>query len=184
MLGEPTTPVIVPHDAKVVHPIWTYGQKGDGTFNARGCINGKQLVRMGMQFQHAYAACIEHHCLRLFVALAAYTGLLVINGDVDARGSTVYFMVDEVFQEWYTSRYLKDIVLGACVPLYKAYQGHPEAGNWWELHFNAKCAAPLKLKAAFTEPIITPSVLARHFPFSRSIPSSSPPLTQRITLSS
>jgi hypothetical protein len=75
---------------------------------------------MGMQFQHTYAACIEQHCLHLFVALAAYTGILVINGEVvyvyahaDACGSTIYVVVDEVFQEWYTSRYSKGIAIDA-----------------------------------------------------------------------
>jgi hypothetical protein len=31
-------------------------------------------------------------------------------------------------------------------------QGHPQAGQWWEKHFDTKCAAPLHLKPSFMEP--------------------------------
>jgi hypothetical protein len=136
MYGTPNPHADVPVDAKVVRPIWTYGQKGGGIFKAHGCINGNQLVRLGMQFEHTYAACIEQHCLRLFMALAAYTGILVIDGNVvnayahtDARGSTMYFLVDDVFQEWYRSHYSKDIAIITCVPLTNAILKPATGGN-------------------------------------------------------
>jgi hypothetical protein len=31
-------------------------------------------------------------------------------------------------------------------------QGHPQAGRWWEKHFDTKCAAPLRIRPSFMEP--------------------------------
>jgi hypothetical protein len=50
MCGAPTSRRDVPPDAKVVRPIWNYSQKGSGLHKARKCMNGKQLVRMGVKF--------------------------------------------------------------------------------------------------------------------------------------
>jgi hypothetical protein len=36
-------------------------------------------------------------------------------------------------------------------------QGYPQAGHWWEKHFNSTCAAPLHLIPSFTE-----STMYRH----------------------
>jgi hypothetical protein len=59
MFGPPLLRSDVPLSGTVVRPICTYSQKGCGTFKARECINGKQLVRMGHTFEHTYAACME-----------------------------------------------------------------------------------------------------------------------------
>jgi hypothetical protein len=159
MYGKPLSRSPVPSSGTVVRPIWNYSQKGCGTFKARTCMNGKQLVRMGHTFEHTYAACMEQHCFHLFIAFTAQLGFLIEDGDVvnaythvDAEGPTIYLSVDDVFQAWYLERYHLELPLGSCAPLLKAMQGHPEAGNWWSKHFDATCAAPLHLKPAFTEP--------------------------------
>jgi hypothetical protein len=61
-------------------------------------------------------------------------------------------VTDEVFQSWYRDRLGIELPMSTCVPILKAMQGHPEAGNWWSKHFDASCAAPLRLVPAFTEP--------------------------------
>jgi hypothetical protein len=159
MYGKPFPCSAVPSAGTAVRPIWNYFQKGCGTFKARECMNGKQLVRVGHTFEHTYAACMEQHCFRMFIALAAQLGFLIEDCDVinayahaDAEGPTIYLSVDDVYQAWYLERFQVDLSLGSCVPLLKAMQGHHEAGNWWPKHFDATCAAPLDIAPAFTEP--------------------------------
>jgi hypothetical protein len=159
MYGAAVPRKAVPSSARVIRPIWQYSQKSNGTFKARKYVNGKQLTRMGLTFEHTYAACMEHHCLRMSVAIAAILGFLIEDGDAvnayahtNAEGPTIYLVVDEVFQSWYQACFSVTLPLGYCVPLLKAMQGHPEAGNWWSKHFDASCAAPLGLIPAFTKP--------------------------------
>jgi hypothetical protein len=95
----------VPSTAKNVRPIWNYSQKGNGVHKARKCMDGKQLVRMGVKFTNTYASCMEQHCLRLFMAIAAYMGHIIEDGDVvnayahaAAEGTQIYIAEDAVFQ--------------------------------------------------------------------------------------
>jgi hypothetical protein len=124
-------------------------------------MDGKQLVRMGAAIGNTYAACMEQHCLRLFIALLAYLGNLIQDGDVvnayahaPAQGTSIYISVDEVFQAWYFQRFTKMLPFGTCIPILKAMQGHPNAGTWWSEHFDRYCAVPLHIIPAFTEPTI------------------------------
>jgi hypothetical protein len=159
MYGIPIPRSAAPSNAKVVRPIWNYSQKGSGVHKARKCMNGKQLVRMGVKFSNTYASCMEQHCLRLFVAISAYLGSVISDGDVvnayahaSAEGTSIYIAVDDVYKSWYNARYGPTISLGDCVPLHKGMQGHPHAGPWWENHFDAECAATLRLKPSLMEP--------------------------------
>jgi hypothetical protein len=158
MYGEAVARSAVPSNANIVHPIWNYSQKGQGEYKARKCMDGKQLVRMGAKIGNTYAACVEQHCLRLFVAFTAYLGNVIEDCDVvnayvhvPTEGSPIYIVVDEVFQAWYQDRFKIMLSLGTCVRICKAVQGHPSAGTWWSDHFDKICAAPLKLVPAFTE---------------------------------
>jgi hypothetical protein len=65
MYEKPTPRAAVPSSAKVVCPIWNYSQKGYGIHKARKCMNGKQLLRMGVKFWDTYKVCMERHCLHL-----------------------------------------------------------------------------------------------------------------------
>jgi hypothetical protein len=107
MYGKPTSRAAIPPDAKGVRPIWNYSQKKSGIHKARKCMNGKQLVRMGVKFSNTYAACMEQHCLRLFVALSAYLGCIIEDGDVvnayahaSEEGTLIYIAVNEVSKSW------------------------------------------------------------------------------------
>jgi hypothetical protein len=84
----------------------------------------------------------------MFVALTAILGFLIEDGDAvnayahaNAEGPTIFLVADDVFQSWYKDSLDIDLPLGTCVPIIKAMQGHPEAGNWWSNHFDASCAA-------------------------------------------
>jgi hypothetical protein len=46
----------VPSTVKIVCPIWNYSQKTKGVHKARNCMDGKQLVRIGVKFSNMYAA--------------------------------------------------------------------------------------------------------------------------------
>jgi hypothetical protein len=159
MYGKPTPRADVPPSAKAVRPIWNYSQKGSGIHKAPKCMNGKQLVRMGFKFSNTYAACMDQHCLRLFVAFSAYLGCIISDGDVvnaydhaSAEGTLINIAVGEVFQSWCNARYGSKVSLGDCIPLHKGMQGHPQAGQWCEKHFDSQCDAPLRLKPSFIEP--------------------------------
>jgi hypothetical protein len=60
--------------------------------------------------------------------------------------------MDAVFESWHNARYGTQIEEGDCIPLHKGMQGHPQAGRWWEKHFDSTCVAPLRLIPSFTEP--------------------------------
>jgi hypothetical protein len=161
MYGSPTKQHNVPSTAKIVRPIWNYIQKGNGVYKARKCMDGKQLVRMGIKFPNMYATCMEKHFLRLFMALAAYLGHIIEDGDVvnayahaAAEGTQIYIVVDPVYKSWHDARYGTQIEEGDCIPLHKGMQGHPQAGHWCYKHFNTDCAAPLHLIPSFTEPMM------------------------------
>jgi hypothetical protein len=127
MYGPPLSRSAVPYSTKVVRPIWNYSQKGEGTFKAHKCMNDKQLVRMELTFENTYAACMEQHCLWLCVALLVNLGFLIKDGDVvnayahaADEGPTIFLVVDDVFQAWYSARIDIDLDLGSCVPLLKS----------------------------------------------------------------
>jgi hypothetical protein len=122
-------------------------------------MDGKQLVRMRVKFSNTYAACMEQHCLRLFMALAVYLGHIIEDGNaVNAyahaavEGTQIYIGVDHVYKSWHNARYGTQIEEGNCIPLHKGMQGRPQAGHLWEKQFNTDCAAPLHLIPSFKEP--------------------------------
>jgi hypothetical protein len=101
--GVPIKRPNVPHDAKIVDPIWTYSQKGSSIHKAIKCVNGKQLIQMGVKFGNTYAACTEKDCLRLFVMLLTFLGNVIEDGTVvsariHANAETqIFIMVDDVY---------------------------------------------------------------------------------------
>jgi hypothetical protein len=124
------------HEAKIFRPIWAYINKGSSVHNAWKCMNDKQIVQMGVKFGNIYVTCIAHHCLRLFVALSAYRGNIIEDGDVvnaythiDTEGTHIYIVVDDVYQSWHNSPYGSQVSIGACVPLHNAMQGHSKSGQ-------------------------------------------------------
>jgi hypothetical protein len=81
---------------------------------------------MGAKTGNTYAACMEQHCLRLFVALTAYLGNIIKDGDVvnayayaESEGTPIYIFVDDVFKAWFQDRFQTDIPLRSCVRVCK-----------------------------------------------------------------
>ena len=78
--------------------------------------------------------------MRLFFALAALHGLIVIVADMSNAfqqspppTEQCYLQIDDAYQSWYKKRYNANIDPAThVVPLHKALQGHPEAGALWE----------------------------------------------------
>ena len=93
---------------------------------------------------NAYASCLEHHVLRLFIALCAADNLTVYGGDakdsfahLPGPSMPTFMKLDDAFRDWrleHTGVLLdKDLVL----PVLRALQGHPEAARLWEEHISA-----------------------------------------------
>jgi hypothetical protein len=132
----------VSHDAKIIRPIWAHSQKGSVIHKARKCGNGNQLVRMGVKFNNTYDACMDQHCLGLFVVLSALLANIIEDGNVvnvyahaDAEGPQIYIVIYDVYQSRHNARYSSQVDLGDCVPLLKATHGHPQVGIWREARF-------------------------------------------------
>jgi len=78
--------------------------------------------------------------MRLFFALAALHGLIVIVADTSNAFQQLpppteqcYLQIDEAYRSWYRKHYNMDVNSTThVVPLNKALQGHPEAGALWE----------------------------------------------------
>ena len=87
-----------------------------------------------------YASCIEIPCLCLFFALFASRGYLIDFGDVNNAyqqspppSVDCYLEIDETIADWYERKFgVKLDKLKEVIPLYRALQGHPEAGVLWE----------------------------------------------------
>jgi hypothetical protein len=161
MYGDAVARAAIPSNANIVRSIWNYSQKVHCEHKARKCMDGKQLFLMGAKIGNTYVACMEHHCLRLFVALTAYLENVIEDGAVinayahtPAEVSPIYIVVGDIFQAWYQDGFKILFPLGTCVRICKAMQGHPGAGAWWSNHFDKTCAEPLQLVPAFIEPTI------------------------------
>ena len=115
--------------------------KANGVRKSRTCLDGSKRAAPWLRLLvQTYASCIEIPCLRLFFAICAEKGLVVGFGDVtnayqQSPPPTVdcFLEIDDTIADWYQRKFgvilnrLKEVI-----PLYKALQGHPEAGVLWE----------------------------------------------------
>jgi hypothetical protein len=116
-----------PPGASKVCPIWNYSQKVLGEHKAWKCMDHKQLIRMGAKISNTYAACMEHHCLHLFIAFTAYLENIIDDRDVvnayahaPAEGPPIYIIIDDIFQALYNERFDILLRLGTRVRVFKA----------------------------------------------------------------
>ena len=87
-----------------------------------------------------YSSCIELPCLRLFIAECVNRGYYICFGDVENAYQQApppthecFLEVDDAVADWYLHHFGKKLDrLSEVIPLYKALQGHPEAGALWE----------------------------------------------------
>jgi hypothetical protein len=91
-------------------------------------------------FVQTYASCIEQLCMRLFYALSAALGLVIVFADTKNAYQQLppptepcYLEIDDAYRSWYCKQFGNDIdPRKYVVPLHRALQGHPEAGVLWE----------------------------------------------------
>ena len=127
--------------SQVFHVVWARLVKATGIRKSRACLDGSRRaapwLRMLVQ---THASCIELPCLRLFLAMCAQRGYCVVFGDVENAyqqspppSVDCFLEVDDTIKDWYLRRFgIKLDRLKEVIPLYKALQGHPEAGALWE----------------------------------------------------
>ena len=141
MYGDP---IEAPAGAVVLRSHWTYSHKADGTRKARNCCDGSARAAPELHAAaQTYASCVEQPCMRLFFALSAALGLVVLSTDADnayanspAPKTPTYVRIDDAYAEWYYHRYGKNIDRSLVLPVLHALQGHPEAGALWETTIN------------------------------------------------
>ena len=135
MYGEP---IPRPKEGTFLRQIWTYVVKNNGTKKARNCCNGSKLKGKGVKYAKHYAASVSQQGMKLFVALAAHFGYIILAADATnafaqspAPDDQTYVFVDEQYRDWYREKFGKEIPKGYVLPVLSALQGHPEAGALW-----------------------------------------------------
>jgi hypothetical protein len=74
-------PCPAPPSATVLRSRWNYIIKPCGTRKARMCCDGSKRATSGLRFAQTYASCIDKSCIRLFFALSAAMGFVVVGAD-------------------------------------------------------------------------------------------------------
>ncbi|KAI2501346.1 retrotransposon [Fragilaria crotonensis] len=140
MYGSPVHP---PPGAIILRQHWNYSIKSDGTRKARNCCDGSPRAAPELKLANTYSSCIEQPIMRLFFALCANEGYLIIK--VDATNAyanspppdqPTFVYIDEQYADWYATTYGIDISRDHVLPVQHALQGHPESGSLWERFLN------------------------------------------------
>ena len=132
------SPVACPPNANVLHLIWAYRIKDDGTLKARCVCNGNPKRKGTVTLDHTYAACLAQTGSRIFWALSAVQGLLVVGADASnafaeapAPKAPLYVYADEQYREWWMDKGNPEIPKNYVLPVNHALQGHPESPRLW-----------------------------------------------------
>ncbi len=127
--------------SQVFRLVWARLVKASGVRKSRACLDGSKRaapwLRMLVQ---TYSSCIELPCLRAFIAMCVNRGYYIAFGDVENAyqqspppSIACFLEVDDTVYDWYLRKFgiklnkHKDVI-----PLFRALQGHPEAGVLWE----------------------------------------------------
>ena len=79
MFSEPT---LIPDNTNCLPFIWTYMIKEDGTKKARGVCNGSPQMKGTVTLGQTYTASLDQTCAKIFWALNAVSGNIVVGADV------------------------------------------------------------------------------------------------------
>jgi hypothetical protein len=142
MYGQPCPR---PKFAIVLHSIWTYSEKADGTKKARQCMDGRPLRdEKFRRIEAIYTACISQVGTKIFIAICALMNFIIYDLDaVNAFGQAgslyqmVYIEADRQYREWYKLRHGEDIPEGYVIPVNGSLQGHPDSGKVWQMKVNS-----------------------------------------------
>ena len=127
--------------SQVFRLVWARLVKATGVRKSRACLDGsKRAAPWLRQMVQTYASCIELPCLRAFIGICVNKGYYICFGDVENAyqqspppSVDCFLEIDDTIFDWYFRKFgrklnrLKDVI-----PLFKALQGHPEAGVLWE----------------------------------------------------
>ncbi len=125
----------------ILRLVWNRLIKPSGIRKSRACLDGSKRAAPWLRhLVQTYSSCIEFPCLCLFFAICAAKGYIVGFGDVNNAyqqspppSVDCFIEIDDTVEDWYFRRFgvrldrFKDVI-----PLYRALQGHPEAGVLWE----------------------------------------------------
>ena len=135
MFSDPTP---IPPDANSLPFIWTYLIKECGTKKARGVCNGSPRMKGTVTLGETYAASLDQTCAKIFWALNAAKGHIVVGADASnafaeapAPCAPLYMKLDSQFHTWWKSLGRAPIPDGYGVKVHKALQGHPESPRLW-----------------------------------------------------
>ena len=124
--------------------VWTFIQKPppDGRKKARCVVDGSKRWRRTVTLGQTYANSLATDSERLFWAIAAKRGLLVVGADVSnafaeapAPADTFYIVPDPIFHLWWVNhKHRQPIQTGWVLKVKYALQGHPESPRLWDKH--------------------------------------------------
>ena len=142
--GMFSLPVEIPPDANSLPFIWTYVVKDDGTKKARAPCNGSPRMQGTVTLGETYAASLDQTAARIFWALSASKGHIVIGADASnafaeapAPLAPLYMKLDRQFHSWWKSKGRTKIPTNYGVRVHKAIQGHPESPRLWAILINS-----------------------------------------------
>ena len=131
-------PVARPKNSNILNLLWAYKIKDDGTLKARCVCNGNPRRKGTVTLDHTYAACLEQPGSRVFWALSAVQGLIVVGADASnafaeapAPKAPLYVEIDNQYREWWKSKGKDEIPSNFVLPVNHALQGHPESPRLW-----------------------------------------------------
>ena len=120
---------------------WARLVKASGVRKSRACLDGSKRAAPWLRMMvQTYSSCVELPCFRAFMAICVNRGYYICFGDVENAyqqspppSIDCFLEVDDTVSDWYFRRFgirlnkMKDVI-----PLFRALQGHPEAGVLWE----------------------------------------------------
>jgi hypothetical protein len=131
-------PCIDPSGAIVLHTVWTYYVKWDGTLKSRSCCDGSVLKGRGIAHAQHYTACISQPDMRIFWAMVAIRGWIAIGADAinafaqaDPTKEPTFVRIDDQMAEWLEEITGKRPDRTLVLPVLCTLQGHPAAGSSW-----------------------------------------------------
>ena len=158
MFGKP---IPKPSNSNILHLLWVYKHKDDGTYKARGVCNGAPNQRGSVTKDHTFAACLEQPGARIFWGIAATQDLIVLGADASnafaeapAPKAPLYVWIDDQYREWYLEKYNVKIPPGHVLPVQHALQGHPESPRLWSRLIDGVIRNHVKLKPTVHEPCL------------------------------
>jgi len=156
-----------PADANAWPLIWTFLLKPDRK-KARCVVDASKRWRRTMKIGETFANSLATDSERLFWAIAAKRGLVVVGADVSnafaeapAPGNTFYIIPDQIFHQWWTEHKKRPpIPKGWVLRVKYALQGHPESPRLWEQHIKRILTTKIGYKPMHHEPCLYQATIA------------------------